>query len=66
MTGFIEDTALKFMGLDDADIQQINARLPDIQNLITVALAHQTQLNRVMTLLPIVQKIIAKQQELGK
>lgn len=63
MTGPFEDAALRFEGLTDADIAKLNERLPDLQNLITVVQTHQAQINRVVTdLLPIVQKIIAKQR----
>ena len=64
MTGFLEDSVLRMEGLNDDDIAKLNARLPDIQNLITVIQSHQPQFNRVLTdLLPIVQKILAKQRE---
>lgn len=65
MTGIIEDSFLRFEGLDDADLAAINRILPDLENLVVVAKNHQAQFNRVVTvLLPIVEKIIAKQKEL--
>lgn len=65
MTGLFEDGFLRMEGLDDADIAKLNERLPDIQNLVAVLQAHIPQITRVLTdLSPIVQKIIAKQQEL--
>ncbi len=64
MTGAIEDMALRFEGLDDNDIARLNGILPDIENLVVVTQKHQAQFNRVVnTLLPIIQKIIAKQRE---
>lgn len=63
MTGPFEDGILRFEGLDDAEIAKLNERLPDLQNLIAVVQTHIPQFNRVMSdLLPIVQKIIAKQR----
>lgn len=65
MTGFIEDSLMRMEGLDDNDITNINAVLPDIQNLVSIAQSHQKQFNRVLSvLLPVVQKVIAKQREL--
>jgi len=65
MTGFLENDALRFEGLSDADIAKLNERLPDAQNLLTVLEAHMPQINRVMNDLgPIIQKIIAKQRTL--
>lgn len=65
MTGFLENDALRFEGLSDADIAKLNERLPDVQNLLTVLEAHMPQINRVMNDLgPIIQKIIAKQRTL--
>lgn len=80
MTGWLENQGLKFMGLSDDDIAKINERLPDVQNLIlvtrqnqakamellSVISSHQAQLNRVLTdLLPILQKAIATERNLG-
>lgn len=63
MTGFLEDNLLRMEGLDDDDIQKLNERLPDIQNLLLVLQTHQAQINRVMTdLIPIIEKIIEKQR----
>lgn len=65
MTGFLENDALRFEGLSDADIAKLNERLPDVQNLLTVLEAHMPQINRVMNDLgPIIQKIFAKQRTL--
>lgn len=67
MTGWIEDSALRFMGLDDNDIKKLNERIPDVQNLIHIVQTHQDQLNRVINdLAPILQKIIAKQRSMGQ
>jgi hypothetical protein len=62
VTSLIEVTVLKSMGLDDNDIDAINARIPDVMNLITVIQTHQAQFNRVMALLPIVQKALAHER----
>lgn len=64
MTGFIEDEVLRAEGLDDADIALINQELPDLENLITVLESHLAQINRVMKLLAVVQKVIAKQESM--
>lgn len=65
MTGLIEDGMLRFEGLNDQDIANLNAILPDIQNLVLVVQKHQVQFNRVVrVLLPLIQKILAKQREL--
>ena len=65
MTGFLEDNLLRMEGLDDADIQKLNDRLPDIQNLLLILQTHQAQINRVMTdLIPIFEKVIAKQRDM--
>lgn len=65
MIGFLEGNLLQMEGLDETDIAKLNERLPDIQNLLLVLQNHQAQINRVMTdLIPIVEKIIAKQRTL--
>jgi hypothetical protein len=65
MTGFLEDNLLRMEGLDDNDIARLNGIMGDLQNLVVVAKNHQAQFNRVATvLLPIIEKIIAKQREL--
>ncbi len=65
MTGWIENEGLKFEGLSDQDIADLNRILPDLQNLIWVAKKHEAQLSRVLSaLLPIIEKIIAKQRTL--
>lgn len=65
MTGFLEDNILRFEGLTDTDISTLNARLPDLQNLLSVLESHMSQIDRcVKDLAPIVNKIIAKQRTL--
>lgn len=65
MTGFFEDQALRFEGLDDKDIADINAALPDIEHLIVVVQAELPRINRVLpVILRVAQKIIQKQKEL--
>ena len=65
MTGFLEDNLLRMEGLTDQDIADLNAILPDLQNLVGIAQTHQAQFNRVMVkLLPIINKVIAKQRTL--
>lgn len=67
MTGWIEDDALRFEGLDDNDIANLNRILPAILNLVAVYKAHVHQINEVQNvMLPIIEKLIKKQQELGK
>jgi hypothetical protein len=65
MTGFIEDMMLRQEGLDDKDIANINAILPDIQALDTALTAQLPRITKVMSVvLPIVNKVIAKQRSL--
>jgi hypothetical protein len=65
MTGFIEDMMLCQEGLDDKDIANINAILPDIQALDTALTAQLPRITKVMAIaLPIVNKVIAKQRSL--
>lgn len=65
MTGFVEDMLMKQEGLDDKDIADINAILPDIQALDATL---TSQLPRIMKVMPIVlrvvNKVIAKQRSL--
>lgn len=63
MTDLVADIALKIAGLDDADIQKINARIPDVQNIVHLIQTHSDQVKRIVDDLgPIVQKILAKQR----
>jgi hypothetical protein len=65
MTGFLEDQALRFEGLDDKDIADLNAALPDLQALGQALSAQWPRVSRVApVLLRLVDKIIAKQKEL--
>lgn len=65
MTGMFEEGLLRFEGLDDRDIAELNRILPAIQNLITVYQAHIAQINTVQAvLIPIIQKILTKQRSL--
>lgn len=65
MTGFFEDQALRFEGLDDKDIADINVVLPDIEHLIGVVQAELPRINRVLpVILRVAQKVIQKQKEL--
>src|SRR5690242_7702860 len=36
MTGFVLDTELRILGCENDDLAKINARLPDLQNLVAV------------------------------
>lgn len=64
MIGFIEASALRMEGLTNEDIDGLNAVLPDIQNLLKVVDSHKAQFDRVFkVVMPIAQKIVAKQQE---
>lgn len=66
MIGFMESNLLRFEGLTDQDITDVNAIIPDLQNLILIIQKHQDQFNRVMkVLLPVVQKVLDKQKELS-
>lgn len=65
MTGFMENTGLRMAGLDDQDIANLNAILPDLQNLIHIVQTHQAQFDRVLkVVLPLAQKVIAKERNL--
>ena len=65
MTGFIEDMMMRQEGLDDKDIANINAILPDIQALDVVLTAQLSRITKVMSVaLPIVNKVITKQRSL--
>lgn len=65
MTGFLEDQALRFEGLDDKDIADLNAALPDLQALGRALSAQWPRVSRVApVLLRLADKIIAKQKEL--
>jgi hypothetical protein len=81
VTGWIEDDVLRFEGLNNQDIADLNRILPDLQIIIaavTPVLPAMQQLAAVVTaqdkrfhmvapiLARIVQKLIAKQQELGR
>lgn len=58
MTGFLEDNMLRFEGLDDQDIAKLNAALPALATAIKALQPH------IPGLVVIMEKIIAKQQEL--
>lgn len=58
MTGFLEDNLLRLEGLDDADIAKLNAALPALAAAVKALQPH------LPGLVVIVEKIIAKQQEL--
>ena len=64
MTGIIEDTAARFFGLNDDDIALVNKELPDLDELIANFQAHKVQIDRVLGLLKVVQKVIAKERSL--
>ena len=65
MTGVLEDTLLRLNNVTEQQIADINRVMPDIQNLILVAITHKAQVNRVLdVLLPVAKEIIAKQREL--
>lgn len=58
MTGFLENELLRFEGLNDQDIADLNMALPAISQAITILQPH------VPALLRITQTIIAKQKEM--
>lgn len=79
MTGFLEDNALRFEGLDDADIADLNAALPAFDaavqaaqlqwpTVVKVAAVVMLQWPKIAphvpALLRIAGKIIQKQREL--
>lgn len=65
MTGFIEDDALRFEGLDDRDIADLNAALPAVQGVIQAAQAQWPKIApHIPALLRVADKIIQKQKEL--
>lgn len=65
MTGFIEDMLLRQEGLDDKDIADINAALPEIQRADQLLLAEWPRLAPLVPLfLRVFNKIIAKQRSL--
>ncbi len=57
MTGFLEDQFLRFEGLDDKDIQDLNSILPIVQQLDAVLLAQWPKIQKV---LPIAARLISK------
>lgn len=65
MTGFLEDDALRFEGLDDQDIAELNAILPDLQILNAQIAAQWPRIQKAAPILSrIAGKIIAKQRDL--
>ncbi|MGA8078939.1 MAG: hypothetical protein WB868_16315 [Xanthobacteraceae bacterium] len=79
MTGFLEDDALRFEGLDDQDIADLNAALPALSGAIQIAQVQWPEAMKILAaasvqwplikphipaLLRIASKIIAKQKEL--
>lgn len=65
MTGFLEDNMLRFEGLDDQDIMDLNGAMPDIQALDQTIIAQWPRIARVApVLLRIINKVLQKQKEL--
>jgi hypothetical protein len=65
MTGIIEDDFLRFEGLDDQDIVDLNAALPELERVDDITLAEWAKLApHIPALLRIFKKIIAKQRTL--
>ena len=65
MTGFIEDMLLRQEGLDDKDIADINASLPEIQHLDEVLQKEWAGISKLVPIFArIVGKIINKQRSL--
>lgn len=58
MTGFMEDNLLRFEGLNDKDIADLNRALPALSKALSLLQPHLSDLTRI------VETIIAKQQEL--
>lgn len=65
MTGFIEDQLLRFEGLSDADIAELNHILPELEELFQII---QKEWPAIAKLIPVImqlaQKVIAKQRSL--
>ncbi len=65
MTGFLEDQFLRFEGLDDKDIQDINTLLPIIQHLDAVLIAEWPRIAKVIPVATrLLDKVIQKQRTL--
>lgn len=64
MTGFLEDTALRFEGVSDQSIANLNAILPDLKHLETVFRVEWPRINKVMPIvLQIAKEIETYQQQ---
>lgn len=65
MTGFFEDDLLRFEGLTDQDIADLNAVIPDLQRLVGVLQQNWPIIAKVAPVLfRVVQDILAKQRGL--
>lgn len=65
MTGFLENDFLEFEGLDQQDIADLNAAIPDIQHLLQVIQQEWPTINKVApVLLRIGSKVATKQESL--
>lgn len=65
MTGFLENEVLRLEGLSEGDISALNAILPDLQKLDKALLDNWPTINKVVgVLLPMIHKVLSKQQEL--
>lgn len=65
MSGFIEDMLFRQEGLDDQDLANLNADLPDIQALDTALTAQWPRINKLAPhFLRALNHFIAKQRSL--
>lgn len=64
MIDFMIRSALQLEGLSQEDIKALDDILPEIAALDKALIANWPAINKVVgTLLPIIQKVVAKQQE---
>ena len=57
---WIEESALRFEGFDDAEIAQIKAAIPKVQSLVAFALKNEQVLDTVKSLLPTLDMVLTK------
>lgn len=67
MTGFIEDNTLRFMGLDNQDIADLNAALPESQRAVELLEAWWPKIAPlVATALPVIAALSAEYPKIEK
>ena len=60
MTSFVEEIGLHALGLNDDQINQVNAILPDVQHLLATYKAEQPRIARII---PVAQMLLAQIQK---